>query len=487
MSRILFIVSYFLITIYCVLPQGRFQVNLPFDNEVISIDGLELSNGEFVFFVNSYTEVLRCMKPYLVRCSADGQVISTLPVDLMDCMYLRKIIFDESNSQYIIFGIFSAKMDVVYDSIAVSFWSQDFELTSFVKIPGPFQDDIVFSEVFQDNNDSFILIGFKRYPPMYGFIYVLDNQFTLINQKALDYSSLINSMSEFVDEDESGYLFTLTGKPPGFTQSGEYLLKTDLSLAALNYYPTHHIFGFGMTSIAQQGEDSFILTGKYNLPGQTRDVGVEKIDHNNNLIAWNTFGLPADTIDFPAHYNGVAIVNADTIYIPGTSNIDITQHPYSIFPSWFMLNKVDGDINLQWQKYYGGDAYYFLTSIIPTNDGGCVLMGTRYHPDNPTGIDAYILKVGPDGLVSVPEIESGLQVREVILYPNPGTSQLYIQTGLDDLIINFYNASGSLHFQDKVKRLGHIINTASWPAGTYLYQIFRGIEIMDSGKWIKAE
>jgi len=487
MSRILFYVINFIITAQFVYPQTSFEINLPFDNEVTSIDGIEMPDGDFVFIINSYTEVPRCRQPYIVKCSTDGQVISLLPVDFDDCIYLRKIMFDESTSQFIIFGTFSSIQDIVYDSIVVSIWSQDFELINLIKIPGPFQEDIFWGDVFQNNSNQFILAGFKFYPTNYGFIYILDNQFSLINQKVFDYSSIINSVSEFGNADASGYLFTLSGRPPGFTQYGEYLLKTDLALDLIGYYPTHIIFGFGMTSIVQYNEDTFILAGKYNLPGQTRDVGVEKIDHNNNLIVWNVFGMQADTIDFPAHFNGVAVVNADTIYIPGSANIDPVGYPYSHFLSWFMLNKVDGDLNLHWQRFYGGNAYYLLTSIIATSDGGCVMMGTRYHPDNPTGIDAYILKVGPDGLVSVPEVEGGLQVREVILYPNPGTSQLYIQTGHDDLEIRLYTANGSLHFKDRINQFSHTVNTASWPAGTYLYQIAKGVEIMDSGKWIKAE
>lgn len=487
MSRFLIYVITFIIAIQCVYAQSSFEIHLPFDNDITSIDGIEMPDGDFVFIANSNTEVFGCRQPYVVKCSADGQIISSFPVDFYDCIYLRKIIFDESTSQFIMFGTFSSIQDIVYDSIVVSIWSQDFELINLIKIPGPFQEDIHFTEVFQDKDNRFIFTGCKRYPTMYGYIYVLDSQFALINQKVFDYSSIMNSVCEFESEDESGYLFTLTGRPPGFNSSGEYLLKTDQALEVIEYYPTHSILGFGMTSIVRYSEDLFILAGKYNLPGQTRDVGVEKIDYNNILIACNFFGMQADTIDFPAHYNGVAIIDEDNIYIPGSSNVDIFGHPYSHFLSWFMLNKVDGDLNLQWQKFYGGKAYYFLISIIPASDGGCVMMGTRYHPDNPTGRDAYILKVGPDGLVSVPEVEGGMQVREVILYPNPGTSQLYIQTGHDDLEIHFYTANGLLHFKDRINQFNHTVNTGSWPAGTYLYQIVKGAEIMDSGKWIKAE
>ncbi|MDP3014063.1 MAG: T9SS type A sorting domain-containing protein, partial [Candidatus Subteraquimicrobiales bacterium] len=310
------------------------------------------------------------------------------------------------------------------------------------------------------------------------------------NQKIFNFSFMICSLHEFIHENSGGYLFTFSGKPPGFTLYGEYMLKMDYSLNVLAYYPIYQIHGWGITNITKYSDTVFIVTGKYSPPNPnaSRDVGVEKVDHNNNLLAYKIFGKPgADTIDFPGSYSGAAIVDADNIYIPGTSNIDIMNHPYSTFLSWVMLNKTDGNLNLQWQKFYGGDAYYILYSIIPTSDGGCVMLGTRYHPNNPTGVDAYILKVGPDGLMSVPEEPGGIQMREAILYPNPGTTKLNIQTGHDNLYIKLFDARGILHYEGSINQYYHIINTSQWQAGVYLYQITKGKEVMEQGKWVKVE
>jgi hypothetical protein len=50
----------------------------------------------------------------------------------------------------------------------------------------------------------------------------------------------------------------------------------------------------------------------------------------------------------------------------------------STFDSWFHLIKINPDISPIWEYWYGGDAYYFLYSILATNDGGCIMVGNRY-------------------------------------------------------------------------------------------------------------
>jgi len=75
---------------------------------------------------------------------------------------------------------------------------------------------------------------------------------------------------------------------------------------------------------------------------------------------------------------------------------------------------------LKWQKYYGGDACYLLMSILATQDGGCVMAGSRYdYQTQNMERDVYILKVDEDGLITwaynIPEV-----TKETLIYPNPG-------------------------------------------------------------------
>jgi len=474
--------------------QLSFELNFNTPGRVISVDGIEAENGNFIFVLNVLEFTPAYSHPYIILTDYKGDILKSVKIDKKDFIDLTAIIHIEEEDKYLLFGTFTSYPENLIDSILILEFSYDLELIEVFELPGPFLNEfIVLRDVKRDTNNRIILTGYKHFPTHFGFIYILDNNLSLINQSIFDnqYGTMFHSINEYVSDDSSGYLITFSGIPPGHTSNGEFVLKTNCELEVIEYYPSHLISGWGMTNLTKLTDTIFIKTGKYYryIPPNSseRDVGVEIIDHNNTLLASNVFGKLPDTIDFPGLYSGAAVIDANNIFVPGTSNINIVQYPYATTPSWFMLNKVDGDLNLQWQKFYGGDAQYVVYGIIPSSDGGCVLLGTRYHPDNPTGIDGYILKVGPDGLVSVPEIPGGLQVREVIVFPNPGTSQLHIQTGHDDLEIRFYSTTGSLFQVEKVNRFIHTINTTTWPAGAYIYQIYKGESLLDKGKWIKAE
>jgi hypothetical protein len=466
-----------------------FEVNIVSPYRIQPSNGIETVEGDYILLFNNWA-FPDPIYPRIVKIDQSGNVINDIIVDLFDYLTLTSIFYDSIDGSFIIIGSVASAPDFITDGIIVATYSSDLEMLEYTILDSPFQDDTIVSAALLNSCGNIVLTGYKFLNGWYGFVYVLDATFSIEKQALFNFSCLINSIVEYFNDEFSGYLITMNGKPDGLS-TGEYLIKTDSSLNVLYYYPSNTmLFGGGLTCITPF-DSLFILTGKYFrfVPPNyvERDVGVEIIDHNNTLLASNVFGKLPDTIDFPGVYSGAAVIDANNIFVPGTSNVKIMEYPYAPTPSWFMLNKLDGDLNLQWQKFYGGDAHYFLYGIIPSSDGGCVMLGTRYHPDNPTGIDGYILKVGPDGLVSVPEIPGGLQVREVIVFPNPGTSQLHIQTGHDDLEIRFYSTTGSLFQVEKVNRFIHTINTTTWPAGAYIYQIYKGESLLDKGKWIKAE
>jgi hypothetical protein len=467
-----------------------FEVNIVAPHRIEPSNGIETVDGDYIVLFNSWVVSPVPLHPIIIRIDPVGNIINHITVDFYDFMTLTSIFYDAEEEAYIIIGAVGSAPDFIADSLIISSWTTDLDLMSFTVLESPFNTYTFVSAALLNNSGQIVLTGYTIPDAgYYGFVYLLDEEFLIINQHIFNFPCRTNSIVEYHSDGCSGYIITMNGKPEGVS-TGEYLIKTDNLLNVLYYYPTNTIFGMGITCITSF-DSLFILTGKHFLfvpPNNAeRDVAVEIIDHNNILIASSVFGKSKDTIDFPGVFSGAAVVDANNIFVPGTSNFNIAQYPYATTPSWLMLNKVDGDLNLQWQKFYGGDAHYVLYGIIPSSDGGCVMLGTRFHPDNPTGIDGYILKVGPDGLVSVPEVPGGLQVKEVIVFPNPGSTHLNIQTGHENLEIRFYSSAGSLHHFEKINRFNHTITTTSWPAGVYIYQIYKNESLLDNGKWIKAE
>ena len=468
--------------------QSFFEINFTTPDRAMVVDGVETQDGDFIFLINNLAYIPGHSHPTLIKTDQQGNLLKTYVIDYYDFIMLSKIL-SAGDCSYYILGVFASYPDLVYDSLYLSEWTLDLELIRYTEMALPFNDYASLQAAIINSDDQIVLTGSKVMPPaIQSYIYLIDDQFNLLNQVVFNQSAnytRVHSIIEFSNSGLNGYLISLSG----VLNSDEGLAKLDSDFNIIEYFSLNpHLNNLGNTTLAKFSDSMYIVTGKFtNTQISLNDIKSLKMDINYNILATNLFGKEPDTIDFPGFLNATAIIDNDNIFISGTSNMNIPQFPYASTPSWFILNKVNGDLDLQWQKFYGGDAHYSVYSIIPSSDGGCVMLGTRYHPNNPTGIDGYILKVGPDGLVSVPEIPGGLQVKEVIVYPNPGSSQLQIQTGHDDLEIMIFDATGKIMTQEKIRQFYHIIPTNAWPSGIYIYRITRNNELFESGKWVKAE
>lgn len=133
----------------------------------------------------------------------------------------------------------------------------------------------------------------------------------------------------------------------------------------------------------------------------------------------------------------------NTIFLGATSNYDHLEPYYSQFDSWFHLIKLDTTLNVLWEKWYGGDAYYFLNSVLATTDGGCLMVGTKYSHGSPSLIRySHFIKVDANGNV---QWTQDIEIPELSykVYPNPTQSGFNIENNeLNIQSIELYDISG---------------------------------------------
>jgi hypothetical protein len=140
---------------------------------------------------------------------------------------------------------------------------------------------------------------------------------------------------------------------------------------------------------------------------------------------------------------------------------------------------------VHWQKYYGGDACYNLWSVLATQDGGCVMAGTRYdYQTQNQERDVYILKVNENGILTwtynFPET-----TKQVIVYPNPGRDEIKINTFTDNLIFDLFDIKGNKILSQPIEK-DDKINTSHLQKGVYTYRILnQKSETIETGKWMK--
>jgi hypothetical protein len=242
--------------------------------------------------------------------------------------------------------------------------------------------------------------------------------------------------------------------------------------------PDHLSDNFG---IKWDTDSSFYILGEWN-GGPDDDVGIirmyDPMDTTGHLFtSWGTL----DTLDFPATNNGLDFKNKDSIFAGGTVNI-FGSHSY------FFLTQYDSILNLRWERFYGGDGQYRLSKIVATNDGGCIMAGTRIDESYPyEKHDPIIIKVNHEGyFVAIPE-STFLQARDVLVFPNPGRDFLNVRLGRQHAKgwLVLYNISGqpvlSIHLIDTITK----INTQFLPSGSYIYKIVNLEGLNESGIWIK--
>jgi hypothetical protein len=245
-----------------------------------------------------------------------------------------------------------------------------------------------------------------------------------------------------------------------------------------------HIRG-NMSSI-WQNDTSILICGQGG-PETTPSYSLNVLSHteDNVPIDYNYFKMEGEMRDYPTMYDGLS-TNADNIYVGGNSNFDYANPYWSGNDSWYHLIRINPDITPIWEYWYGGDAHYFMYSILATSDGGCLMVGNRY--DDQTQYmerDIYIAKVNSDGLIVwTQEIPIDRQVTTV--YPNPGTNQLNIKAKKRDQLFELININGQVVIKQFLYENRSTINTESLRPGMYFYRLIDETnKSVETGKWIK--
>lgn len=235
-------------------------------------------------------------------------------------------------------------------------------------------------------------------------------------------------------------------------------------------------------------DSSFFLVGDYyNDPDNNHDIGLFRSLNamDTSTYTFNYWGAANDTIDFPAPFNGIDFNNKDTIYAGGTKNFWVW--PVNA-PSYYSLVQTDSLLNIRWEKFYGGDANYTLLSIDTTNDGGCLLGGIKHEFTYENGkTDAHIIKVNSKGLITGNPNNSTIEIKEALVFPNPGTDYLKVRIAAQyqQSTFDLFDLNGKLILSEEIQGKGKQISTTFLPSGTYIFKIHSKDGLFESGKWVK--
>ena len=339
-------------------------------------------------------------------------------------------------------------------------------------------------------DDNYIIVGSGRNPQNYLtriFAYRINSSYDTLYSKIYPEEGTKFPFDIITSENGNFSKIFVIGYHQQTNTSGQlFLLDPLLERVEIKGIPERIAF-YNDAKYIDNGH--YLLTGKKHIPNshpQDEQLAIILMDTTDAMQDIQLLGA-SDTLDYPGFYTNLDFIGIDNIYYSGTKNIILGGYFVSS-TSWFFLNKLDSNLEVQWQKFYGGDAYYMLWAMIATQDGGCLMAGTRYDYLTQTNErDIYIVKVNSDGLVTGIGDEHPLTTHDAIVYPNPGSSYLKIQSGpqINGAAFEMFDMTGKEVAREILNGRLMEINTGPLPTGTYTYRISWQNRLVGSGKWVK--
>jgi len=283
--------------------------------------------------------------------------------------------------------------------------------------------------------------------------------------------------------DSSKYYAFVSHFTEVFGTSGQRLIL-DKNLDSLNI-DSIPLRVFDSYSPIYLNQNEILICGKRGAePPNDYALNVLTITETGSLIDYGTFKKNPFR-DHPSMFQGVSKYD-NNIYVGGTSNFDYYNPFFSTLDSWFHLIKINPDITPIWENWYGGDAYYFLYSILATSDSGCLMVGNRYdYETQDMERDIYVVKVNSEGLIVwTQEIQPEKPL--FTIFPNPGENLINIRITKGEYDFELINLNGQVLIKQQVKSPVNTINTESLISGVYFYRIIdHKNNIIQTGKWIR--
>jgi hypothetical protein len=339
-------------------------------------------------------------------------------------------------------------------------------------------------------NDCYLIVGsgkYTSYPNYHLFSYIVNSSYDTLRSKVYPEEGICYAF-DMIPALDGNYLKVFTRGFEQQTGTGGQIILMDSMLNRVGYTGVPE-FVFSYNDAIYIDEAHYLLTGKTDIYEKGRSgakMAIMIMDTADIMQDIQILGA-ADTTNYPGFYSNLDFVNENEIYYGGIKNL--SSGYFVPADSWFFLNKLNSNLEVQWQKFYGGDANYNLWNLIATQDGGCLMAGTRYDYITQTNLrDIYILKVDSDGLVTgfgnePPQIVA----HDAIVYPNPGSSYLKVQSGpqINGALFEMHNMAGKPVTSEILNNRLMEINTASLPTGAYTYRVIWQGRLVGWGKWVK--
>jgi hypothetical protein len=341
------------------------------------------------------------------------------------------------------------------------------------------------SRLFQLDDNGFILTGdVCNYPcaTYYPYLARIDKHGNIVSENIYNYFS--GKRYEYMLNPAKNRIWMFAvGLPPH--TNGRSVTVLDTTFAFISSHPLEP-FGTPGFYTKWLNDTSFIYSyqaRKVGLPYQDQEFTIDIRDTLFNVLQFDQFGLP-DSYDIPATYKGLDFRHPDTIFYAANTGLAFGP-PSPGYTNWFMVRQSDGQLLERYRHFYGGNAYYYANAIIATSDGGCFVTASKYNhgTDN---LELLFLKLNSEGVL-VGTNDPDIQQRMSLLYPNPASYEVVLETYLDATTIKMYDINGRMVRHYNGIKGKNLINLSGLSAGMYVISLYSKGEFIENHKLIKNQ
>ncbi len=211
-------------------------------------------------------------------------------------------------------------------------------------------------------------------------------------------------------------------------------------------------------------------------------IGYSLLDSSMNFAPIQYLNSP-DTVDYAAFFTNFNFVDTNQIFVCGIKNV--TPEFFPIEPSWIIAGKLNNTLETIYIRYYGGDARYWAYSIVSTLDGGSIISLQRYdHLTQNNERDVSFLKLDSNGLITG---SSSIEInhKSLIVFPNPASHSLTIQTESNNGELNIYSLEGRLLKTISFYQQNFEVDIDNFTAGMYVCEVIDSKGFKSFTKFIK--
>ncbi|MDP2237376.1 MAG: T9SS type A sorting domain-containing protein [Bacteroidales bacterium] len=455
-------------------------------------DIIEEENGNFLLAGRSIINESSSISGYILQLDSFGNILfesTSFPVG--DYSWFSSVY--KINGNYYLLGTIKETMDPKDDRLWYLKLNPDLQVVDQKTFPLPMKRWFSYINSIVDSDTNFVLTGYATRNDTTPGGVVFHNHDAFFYKISLEGDSLAShfytsdipwhfSFDIIESTDKSNYYAYVSHFISGVTEYDSQRLTLDKNLDSIAIEPIP-FYMYDPNSPVYLNETDVLISGK----------GMGDYPRHHVIAIHNEAGEIINTNHFkkepyreqPPMKNGISKFG-DNIFVGGISNFDIGNPFWSSQNSWFHLVKVNADLSMVWEKWFGGDAYYFMYNILATRDGGCIMVGNRYDDQTQNQErDVYIVKVNGDGLI-VWEREISMNDRFSIVYPNPG-HQLNIRLAAQhsQALLSLFDQYGRLVLQQQLTQPESLVETTHLLSGVYLYQLTGSTGLSESGKWVK--